>query len=78
MQQEKDRAESVTPTKEDAERDATSKETVGDLNEGARTAVGGAGVNSDRTEPSSSSSAPSPDGQFDGPRDNAGEDPGPM
>lgn len=76
MQEEKGRAESVTPTKEDAERDATSKETVGDLNESAKTSTGG-GVSSG-SGAESSSSAPSPDGQFDTPRDDAGEDPGPM
>ena len=74
MQEEKSRTDSVTPTKEDAERDATSKETVSDLEEGNRTSVG---KTDGGTE---SSSAPSPDGQFDSPRDGAGpgDEAGPM
>jgi hypothetical protein len=77
MQEEKGRAESVTPTKEDAEKDATSKETVGDVKESnqASSSKAGAGSSSDGAE---SSAAPSPDGQFDSPREGAGEDPGPM
>jgi hypothetical protein len=70
MQEEKSRADSITPTKEEAEKDATSKETVHDLDEGGKTSSGGAGA----------SSSPSPDGQFDSPRDGAGpgDEAGPM
>lgn len=66
----------LTPTKEDAERDATSKETVSDLDEGDKTS--GSEKSSDGG--SSSSSTPSPDGQFDSPRDGAGpgDEAGPM
>jgi hypothetical protein len=76
MQEEKSRT-NVTPTKEDAERDATSKETASDLKESGEAAAG--------SEPSSgsnsgSSPTPSPDGQFDSPRDGAGpgDEAGPM
>ena len=72
MQEEKSSTDGVTPTKEDAARDATSKETVSDLkesNEPSGSKTGG-----------ESSSAPSPDGQFDSPRDGAGpgDETGPM
>ena len=72
MQDEKSRT-GVTPTKEDAERDATSKETVSDLDPGPTSANQSSGK-------TGNSSTPSPDGQFDGPRDGAGpgEESGPM
>lgn len=73
MQEDKGRTNSVTPTKEDAERDATSKETVSDLEESNEA--------SGKTDSGAeSSSAPSPDGQFDSPRDGAGpgDEAGPM
>ncbi|HKS30672.1 MAG TPA: hypothetical protein VJS44_22805 [Pyrinomonadaceae bacterium] len=71
MQDEK-RPDSVTPTEEDAHRDATSKETVSDLKKSEE--ASGTGSSADR------SSTPSPDGQFDGPRDGSGigEETGPM
>lgn len=74
MQEEKSRTDSVTPTKEDAERDATSKETLSDLEESKGTS---GSKTSGATE---NSSAPSPDGQFDGTRDGAGpgDETGPM
>ncbi len=66
--QEEERRTDVTPTKEDAERDATSKETVSDLEES------GGAVDTNRSETSTGSDAPSPDGQFDNPR--GGTEPG--
>jgi hypothetical protein len=75
MQEEKGRAESVTPTKEDTEKDATSKETVTDVKESSQSSGSKTRASSGGAE---SSAAPSPDGQFDSPRDGAGEDPGPM
>ncbi len=73
MQDEKSRSDSVTPTKEDAGQDATSKETVSDLKKSDGTERGG-------SSGSGTSATPSPDGQFDGPRDGAGpgEETGPM
>ncbi len=75
MQDEKSGNGGVTPTREDAERAATSKETVSDLEEGPT--VTSANQGSGKT---GNSSTPSPDGQFDGPRDGAGpgEESGPM
>lgn len=72
MQDEKSRTGGVTPTKEDAEQDATSKGTVSDLKDSEE--ASGTGGSAD------SSSTPSPDGQFDGPRDGSGigEETGPM
>lgn len=77
MQDEKGRADSVTPTKEDAGREATSKETVGDLKKSGETTEVEKG---DGGSSSESSSTPSPDGQFDTARDGAGpgEETGPM
>ncbi|HEY0319377.1 MAG TPA: hypothetical protein VGC66_00250 [Pyrinomonadaceae bacterium] len=77
MHEEKSRADSVTPTKEDAEQDATSKETVSDLEKNDHTSGSETSGGSEATE---SSSAPSPDGQFDAPRDGAGpgDETGPM
>jgi hypothetical protein len=74
MQEEKSRT-NVTPTKEDAERDATSKETVSDLKES-----GNASADSKTNSDSGNSTTPSPDGQFDSPRDGAGpgDETGPM
>lgn len=76
MQDEKSRIDSVTPAKEDAVQDATSKETVSDLKKS-----GDASTNETVSSVGSGSSpAPSPDGQFDGPRDGAGpgDETGPM
>lgn len=77
MHEEKGRSDSLTPTKEDAERDATSKETVSDLEKSGETSErgsGGSSVGYDNT------SSPSPDGQLDGPPDGAGpgDEAGPM
>jgi hypothetical protein len=73
MHEDKSRTGGVTPTKEDAESDATSKETVSDLGPATTSANPGSGK-------TGGSSTPSPDGQFDGPRDGAGpgEESGPM
>lgn len=77
MQEEKDSADSITPAKEDAEQDATSKETVSDLKKSDDAAGSETSGGSSNTE---SSAAPSPDGQFDAPRDGAGpgDETGPM
>lgn len=77
MKDEKSRNDSVTPTKEDAAQDATSKETVSDLKKNDEARGTGTGDSSSSAE---STSTPSPDGQFDGPRDGSGigEETGPM
>jgi hypothetical protein len=72
MQEEERRTGDITPSKDDAERDATSKETVSDLDKsGAATEPEGG---------ASGKGSPSPDGQFDKPRDGAGpgDEAGPM
>lgn len=69
MQEEESR---LTPSQEDAERDATSKETVSDLTESGKTTTKESGG-----ESADNSSSPSPDGQFDTPRDGTDEA-GPM
>ena len=76
MQDEKSRPGGI-PTKEDAERDATSKETVSDLKKSGDAERTETGNSSDS---SGGSAAPSPDGQFDEPRGGAGpgEEAGPM
>lgn len=76
MQDEISKQNSVTPSGDDAGQDATSKETVADLKKGDVASTAGTG-DSNRAE---SSSDPSPDGQFSGPRDGSGigEDSGPM
>lgn len=78
MQDEKSRTGGVTPTKEDAGQDATSKETVGDIGKGGESPGSQAGESPGGS--SGSSATPSPDGQFDGTRDGAGpgEETGPM
>lgn len=75
MQDEKSRQNSVTPTKESAAQDATSKETVADLKKSDEASGTASGETS-----AESSSTPSPDGQFEGPRDGAGpgDETGPM
>ena len=79
MQEEKSRTDNITPSKEDAERDATSKETLSDLKESGETSTKetGTGSNSGNAD---NSSTPSPDGQFDSPRDGTGpgDESGPM
>lgn len=78
MQEEKSRTVDITPTKEDAEHDATSKETVSDLEK--------SGGSSDTEKSNDSgnggnSNTPSPDGQFDSARGSGagpGDDTGPM
>lgn len=60
------RAGGVTPDKEDAERDATSKETLSDVEKGAGTS------DNDSDDGDASSTSPSPDGQFDDSRGGAG------
>jgi hypothetical protein len=77
MQEEKSRAESITPTKEEAAKDATSKETVSDLEGSSKASGSDAGANSGGA---GSSSTPSPDGQFDSPREGSGtgDETGPM
>lgn len=77
MQEEKRRTGNSTPTEEDAGRDATSKETVSDLEKSGETADNDT---SSSGESAGNSSVPSPDGQFDGPRGGAGtgNETGPM
>lgn len=73
MQKEKRNSADVTPTSEDAAQDATSKETVSDLEKSGETSD-----NATSVESTGNSSTPSPDGQFDsqrggtGPRDKTG------
>ena len=56
----------ITPDKEDAERDATSKETLSDMEESA-------GASDDVSDGGDTgSTTPSPDGQFDDSRGGAG------
>lgn len=76
MQEEKSRTGNVTPTSEDAGGDATSKETVSDLENSGETSDNETG-NGGST---GNSSAPSPDGQFDTPTGGAGpgDETGPM
>jgi hypothetical protein len=68
MQDEKSRNDSVTPSKTDAEKDATSKDTVADLKKGDQASTAGT-EDSSRAE---STSTPSPDGQFDKSRESSG------
>lgn len=79
MQEDKSRADSLTPAKEDAERDATSKETVSDLD---KSGAGGEGAGSGTSDSRSKgqTSSPSPDGQFDAPPGGVGpgDEAGPM
>ena len=76
MQDEKSRSEPLTPTKEDAEQEATSKETVSDLKGGDEISR----TETDNSSGAGNSSTPSPDGQFDGAREGSGpgEESGPM
>jgi hypothetical protein len=64
MQEEERRKGDVTPAKEDAEKDATSKETVSDLEE--------SGASNESESGGTSKGSPSPDGQFDETRGGAG------
>ena len=76
MQEEERRTGGVTPTKEDAGKDATSAETVSDLEKKGET-----NDSSDKSSGTSSgSTVPSPDGQFDDSRGGAGtgNETGPM
>lgn len=77
MQDEKQTGGAVTPTKEDAEQDATSKETVSDLGESKDSSGSETG---DSPSGADNSAAPSPDGQFDATREDAGpgDEAGPM
>ena len=77
MHEEKSRPDNLTPSKEDVDRDATSKETVSDVKESSGTSASEADTGSGGAD---NSSAPSPDGQFDTPRDGAGpgDETGPM
>ena len=73
MQEERAKTdESITPGKEDAEREATSKETVSDVSESEKSPDSDSGGGTSKT--------PSPDGQFDeGPaRTGPGSESGPM
>jgi hypothetical protein len=77
MQDEKGRAgDAITPNREDAERDATSKETVSELEKSRGTSDEETGRGTD----AGNASTPSPDGQFDGTRGGAGpeDESGPM
>lgn len=80
MQEEERRKGDVTPTKEEAEKDATSKETVSDLGESAGATEAESDASSGSSGTSEGSSTPSPDGQFDEPRGGAGpgNEAGPM
>ena len=73
MQEEKSRAVDVTPKRENADRDATSKETVSDLEKSGE-------ASDSETGSDGNSNSPSPDGQFDAPRGGAGpgDETGPM
>lgn len=73
MQEEKSRAGDVAPKRENAGEDATSKETVSDLERSGE-------ASDSETGSTGSSSAPSPDGQFDTPGRGAGpgDETGPM
>ncbi len=73
MQEERAKTnESITPGKEEAEQEATSKETLSDVKESEKS--------SDAESGGGSSKTPSPDGQFDEPPASSGpgSETGPM
>lgn len=77
MQEEERSTGDIVPTKEDAEQEATSKETVSDLEKSGESSTGESGTGDENSE---SSSAPSPDGQLDEPhrQTGPGDETGPM
>lgn len=75
MQEEERTTGGVTPTKEDAKEDATSKETVSDLEK-----ADGTNEQESSRDAVKGEEMPSPDGQFDSPHGGAGpgNEAGPM